>query len=224
MTVRLSMKRFVAGQDRRQGVLLPEFLDDWVSEENPVRAIDAFVDELDLARLGFEGVTPAATGGPGYHPGLLLKLYVCGYLDQVAPSRRLEREAGRNVELMWLTMAAAAAQHRNNPSGIFNRPASARRRHRRHPNRRDMPQMQVRRVKADVIYIRLPDGKSLADDLDIAISAREVVGRETVEVGQDSEVVQSLLLRETSRLKAHEVCIDGGVGLKLVAREMGGLA
>jgi len=97
------MKRFVEGEDRRQGVLLPEFLDDWVSEENPVRAIDVFVDALDLAWLGFEGVEPAATGRPGYHPGLLLKLYVYGYLNQVASSRRLEREAGRNVELMWLT-------------------------------------------------------------------------------------------------------------------------
>jgi len=97
------MKRFVEGEDRRQGVLLPEFLDDWVSEENPVRAIDVFVDALDLAGLGFEGVEPAATGRPGYHPGLLLKLYVYGYLNQVASSRRLEREAGRNVELMWLT-------------------------------------------------------------------------------------------------------------------------
>jgi transposase len=97
------MKRFVEGEDRRQGVLLPEFLDDWVSEENPVRAIDVFVDALDLAGLGFEGVEPAATGRPGYHPGLMLKLYVYGYLNQVASSRRLEREAGRNVELMWLT-------------------------------------------------------------------------------------------------------------------------
>jgi transposase len=97
------MKRFVEGQDRRQGVLLPEFLDDWVSEENPVRAIEVFVDALDLAGLGFEGVEPAATGRPGYHPGLMLKLYVYGYLNQVASSRRLEREAGRNVELMWLT-------------------------------------------------------------------------------------------------------------------------
>src|SRR5579863_6663322 len=97
------MKRFVQGQDRRQGVLLPEFLDDWVSEENPVRAIEAFVDALDLAGLGFERVAPAATGRPGYHPGLLLKLYVYGYLNQVASSRRLEREAGRNVELMRLT-------------------------------------------------------------------------------------------------------------------------
>src|SRR5271155_5341082 len=97
------MKRFVVGEDRRQGVLLPEFLDDWVSEENPVRAIEAFVDELDLAGLGFAGVEPAWTGRPGYHPSLLLKLYVYGYLNQIASSRRLEREAGRNVELMWLT-------------------------------------------------------------------------------------------------------------------------
>src|SRR5580692_11657512 len=97
------MKRFVEGEDRRQGVLLPEFLDDYVSEENPVRAIDVFVDALDLGALGFCGVEPAATGRPGYHPGLLLKLYVYGYLNQVASSRRLEREAQRNVELMWLT-------------------------------------------------------------------------------------------------------------------------
>ncbi len=97
------MKRFVEGEDRRQGVLLPEFLDDYVSEENPVRVIEAFVEALDLGALGFEGVVPEATGRPGYHPGLLLKIYVYGYLNQVASSRRLEREAQRNVELMWLT-------------------------------------------------------------------------------------------------------------------------
>jgi transposase len=97
------MKRFVEGEDRRQGVLLPEYLDDWIAEENPVRAIEVFVDELDLRTLGFDGVVPAVTGRPGYHPGLLLKLYVYGYLNQVASSRRLEREAQRNVELMWLT-------------------------------------------------------------------------------------------------------------------------
>ena len=97
------MKRFVEGEDRRQGGLLPEYLDDWVSEENPVRAIEVFVDELDLGALGFSGVTPAATGRPGYHPGLMLKLYVYGYLNQIASSRRLEREAQRNIELMWLT-------------------------------------------------------------------------------------------------------------------------
>src|SRR6201996_8648004 len=97
------MKRFVEGEDRRQGVMLPEFLDDYVSEENPVRVIDAFVEALDMGALGFEGVVPEATGRPGYHPGLLLRLYVYGYLNQVASSRRLEREAQRNVEVMWLT-------------------------------------------------------------------------------------------------------------------------
>ena len=97
------MKRFVEGEDRRQGVLLPEFLDDYVSEENPVRVIDVFVEELDLAALGFEGVVPEATGRPAYHPGVLLKIYVYGYVNQIASSRRLEREAQRNVELMWLT-------------------------------------------------------------------------------------------------------------------------
>ncbi len=97
------MKRFVEGEDRRQGVLLPEFLDDYVSEENPVRVIEAFVEALDLGALGFEGVVPEATGRPAYHPGLLLRIYVYGYINQVASSRRLEREAQRNVELMWLT-------------------------------------------------------------------------------------------------------------------------
>jgi transposase len=97
------MKRFVEGEDRRQGVLLPEFLDDYVSEENPVRVIDAFVVALDLGALGFEGVVPEATGRPAYHPAVLLKMYVYGYINQIASSRRLEREAGRNVELMWLT-------------------------------------------------------------------------------------------------------------------------
>jgi transposase len=97
------MKRFVEGVDRRQGVLLPEFLDDYVSEENPVRVIDAFVVALDLGALGFEGVVPEATGRPAYHPAVLLKMYIYGYINQIASSRRLEREAGRNVELMWLT-------------------------------------------------------------------------------------------------------------------------
>src|ERR1700741_5170263 len=105
------MKRFVEGEDRRQGVLLPEYLDDWVSEENPVRAIDVFVDELDLAALGFEAGGPGVTGRPGYHPGLMLKLYVYGYINQVASSRRLEREAGRNVEQLWLTGRLARDFH-----------------------------------------------------------------------------------------------------------------
>ncbi|SEP45444.1 Transposase domain, partial [Rhodospirillales bacterium URHD0017] len=85
------MKRFVEGEDRRQGVLLPEFLDDYVSEENAVRVIDVFIEELDLVALGFEGVVPEATGRPAYHPGLLLKIYVYGYINQIASSRRLER-------------------------------------------------------------------------------------------------------------------------------------
>jgi len=101
------MGRFVEGEDRRQGVLLPEFLDDYVSEENPVRAIDVFVEALDLGALGFDGVVPEATGRPGYHPGLLLKIYVYGYINQIASSRRLERESQRNVEMMWLTRRLA---------------------------------------------------------------------------------------------------------------------
>jgi transposase len=97
------MKRFVESDDRRQGVLLPEYLDDYVPENNPVRVIDVFVDELDLLSLGFDGVVPEATGRPSYHPAVLLKLYIYGYLNQVSSSRRLEREAQRNVEVMWLT-------------------------------------------------------------------------------------------------------------------------
>src|SRR5690348_11963347 len=96
------MKRFVEGVDRGQSTLFPECLDDWIDENNPVRVIDAFVDTLDLAELGFEGVEPAETGRPSYHPSALLKLYVYGYLNRVQSSRRLEREAGRNVEVMWL--------------------------------------------------------------------------------------------------------------------------
>jgi len=96
------MKRFVEGTDRGQSTLFPECLDDWVDENNPVRVIDAFVDMLDLAELGFAGVEPAETGRPAYHPSTLLRLYVYGYLNRVQSSRRLECEAGRNVELMWL--------------------------------------------------------------------------------------------------------------------------
>jgi transposase len=97
------MKRFIEGQDRSQVTLLPECLDDYIGEDNPVRVVDAFVDELDLETLGFEGATAAATGRPSYHPSVLLKLYVYGYLNRIQSSRRLEREAQRNVELMWLT-------------------------------------------------------------------------------------------------------------------------
>ena len=97
------MKRFVEGVDRGQATLFPECLEDWICEDNPVRAVDFFVDELDLAELGFGGVDPEATGRPSYHPLVLLKLYIYGYLNRVQSSRRLEREAGRNIEVMWLT-------------------------------------------------------------------------------------------------------------------------
>src|SRR5215468_9435700 len=96
------MGRFVEGADRGQSTLFPECLEDWIDEDNPVRVIDAFVDMLDLAELEFEGVEPAETGRPAYHPSTLLKLYIYGYLNRVQSSRRLEREAGRNVEVMWL--------------------------------------------------------------------------------------------------------------------------
>jgi transposase len=96
------MRRFVEGADRGQSTLFPECLQDWIGEDNPVRVIDVFVDELDLAELGFDGVDPEATGRPSYHPSVLLKLYIYGYLNRVQSSRRLEREAGRNVEVMWL--------------------------------------------------------------------------------------------------------------------------
>jgi transposase len=97
------MKRFVEGTDREQSTLFPECLEDWICEDNPVRAIDVFVEELDLGEFSFAGVDPAVTGRPSYHPSLLLKLYIYGYLNRVQSSRRLEREAGRNVEVMWLT-------------------------------------------------------------------------------------------------------------------------
>jgi len=97
------MKRFIEGIGRDQGTLFPEHLEDWVGEDNPVRVIDVFVEDLDLCGLGFERAEPEATGRPGYHPAVLLKLYVYGYLNRVQSSRRLEREAGRNVEVMWLT-------------------------------------------------------------------------------------------------------------------------
>jgi transposase/macrodomain Ter protein organizer (MatP/YcbG family) len=97
------MRRFVEGTDRGQSTLFPECLEDWIGEDNPVRVVDVFVGELDLRELGFGGVEPEGTGRPSYHPSVLLKLYIYGYLNRVQSSRRLEREAGRNVEVMWLT-------------------------------------------------------------------------------------------------------------------------
>src|SRR6056297_1577823 len=99
---RHSMGQFIEGIDRHQAMLLPECLEDYVGKDSPVRAIDAFIDMLDLAGLGFQS-SPAATGRPGYHPGLMLRIYLYGYLNQVQSSRRLERECGRNLELIWLT-------------------------------------------------------------------------------------------------------------------------
>ncbi|MDP3615799.1 MAG: IS1182 family transposase [Rubrivivax sp.] len=97
------MPRYIEGRDRSQTVLLPECLDDFIGQDNPVRVVDAFVDELDLIKLDFENTQPAATGRPSYHPSVLLKIYIYGYLNRVQSSRRLETEARRNLELIWLT-------------------------------------------------------------------------------------------------------------------------
>src|ERR1700757_1054585 len=97
------MRRFVEGIDRGQATLFPECLEDWIDADNPVRVVDAFVEKLELSELGFDGVAPEATGRPSYHPAVLLKLYIYGYLNRVQSSRRLEHEAARNVEVMWLT-------------------------------------------------------------------------------------------------------------------------
>jgi transposase len=120
------MKRFIEGAERSQVTLLPECLDDYIAEDNPVRVVDAYVEELDLQELGFEGAEPAATGRPAYHPAVLLKIYIYGYLNRIQSSRRLEREAQRNVELMWLTWRLApdfktiADFRRDNGPGIRN--------------------------------------------------------------------------------------------------------
>jgi len=97
------MTRFVEGVERDQVTLLPECLDDFVAQDNPGRVIDAFVGELDLPTLRFDGLAPASTGRPSYHPSVLLRIYIYGYLNRIQSSRRLERECQRNVELMWLT-------------------------------------------------------------------------------------------------------------------------
>jgi transposase len=97
------MSRYIEGQDRQQVTLLPECLEDFISEDNPIRVVDAFVGELNLESLGFDGATPAVTGRPSYHPAVLLKIYIYGYLNRIQSSRRLERECQRNIELMWLT-------------------------------------------------------------------------------------------------------------------------
>jgi transposase len=96
------MSGFIEGENRQQSTLFPERVDDYVAEDSPVRVVDFFIDGLDISGLGFKA-EPADTGRPGYHPRTMLKIYVYGYLNQVHSSRRLEREAQRNVELMWLT-------------------------------------------------------------------------------------------------------------------------
>ena len=120
------MSRFIEGADRQQVTLLPECLDDFIAEDNTVRIVDAFIGEVDLAALGFDGAIPAATGRPSYHPSVLMKLYLYGYLNRIQSSRRLERECQRNVELMWLTGRLApdfktiADFRRDNGKGIRN--------------------------------------------------------------------------------------------------------
>lgn len=97
------MKRYIEGDCRSQSVLFPESLDEYISDDNPVRVVDIFVEELSLSELGFERSNPADTGRPSYHPATLLKIYIYGYLNRIQSSRRLEREAQRNLELVWLT-------------------------------------------------------------------------------------------------------------------------
>lgn len=97
------MGRFIEGEDRGQLALIPTSLDEYIEANNPVRVVDAFIDELDLAAMGFKGVVPAVTGRPSYRASTMLKLYLYGYLNRIQSSRRLEREAQRNVEVMWLT-------------------------------------------------------------------------------------------------------------------------
>src|SRR5262252_316113 len=101
------MKRYVEGEARSQATLFPDTLEDYIADDNPVRIVDAFVDELDLLKLGFDGMEPEPTGRPAYHPASLLKIYVYGYLNRIQSSRRLERECQRNVELIWLTARLA---------------------------------------------------------------------------------------------------------------------
>jgi transposase len=101
------MKRYVEGEARSQSTLFPETLDDYIAEDNSVRVVDTFIDELDLKRLGFDGMVPEATGRPAYHPATLLKIYLYGYLNRIQSSRRLERECQRNLELIWLTTRLA---------------------------------------------------------------------------------------------------------------------
>jgi transposase len=104
------MKRFVEGEDRRQATLLPDSLEDYVTEDNPVRVVNVFIGELDLEALRFSSVVPKVAGQPAYPPATLLKIYLYGYLNRIQSSRRLERETQRNIELMWLTPSSPNAE------------------------------------------------------------------------------------------------------------------
>ena len=110
------MAGFVEGVDRGQSTLFPALLDDYVAEDNPVRAVDVFVDGLHLDQLGFVGVRPLDMGRPGYHPGMMLKLYIYGYLNRVPSSRRLERECQRNIEMIWLAALANRTSSMSRPT------------------------------------------------------------------------------------------------------------
>ncbi len=115
------------GANRYEAITFPERLDDYIADDNPVRFVDAFVDELELAALGFQRVQPATTGRPAYHPGDLLKLYIYGYLYRLRSSRRLEHETQRNVELMWL-LKKLRPDHKNHchlPAHQWRGPAAA---------------------------------------------------------------------------------------------------
>jgi len=120
------MTSFITGEDRSQSTLFPERLDDYIHEDNPVRVVDVFVDELNFSELGFKRTVPSHTGCPAYAPATMLKLYLYGYLNRIQSSRRLEREAQRNVELMWLTQRLTpsfktiADFRKDNPKGIKN--------------------------------------------------------------------------------------------------------
>ncbi len=106
---------YIVGTNRTQAVLFPEVLDDYISADNPVRFLDVFVAQLDVGALGFQRSVPADTGRPGYDPGDLLRLYLCGYLHRIRSSRRLEQETHCNVELMWLL-----PRHLRGPEVHFN--------------------------------------------------------------------------------------------------------
>ena len=120
------MAGYISGENRVQSTLFPEVLDDYIHEDNPVRVVDVFIDELDLTKMGFKRTKPSRTGRPGYDPATMLKIYLYGYLNRIQSSRRLERETQRNVELMWLThrltpdFKTIADFRKDNGTGIKN--------------------------------------------------------------------------------------------------------